>query len=293
MSEAMNLKNLKNTPPWDWPEGARDKLLAILRDSRATQADRLLAAELASDYTVIDDELARALLAIVGRGSETEEIRGRAALSLGPALEHADTVGFDDPDDIVISEKLFREIQQRLRGLYLDAGISARLRGQILEASVRAPQDWHREAIRAAYASGDETNKLIAVFAMRFVEGFDEEILQALTSTNPDIHYHAVHAAGNSSIDAAWSHIAGLVEDDDTEKSLRLAAIEAVPGICAREACELLFGLTGSEDEDIAEAATASIALAEGLMAGDGDSDDSDYGDDSDDSDENEWGERG
>ncbi|RLB13160.1 MAG: hypothetical protein DRG82_16190 [Deltaproteobacteria bacterium] len=43
----MDLTTLKNTPPWEWPEGADEIFLEILRDDQADASDRLLAAELA------------------------------------------------------------------------------------------------------------------------------------------------------------------------------------------------------------------------------------------------------
>jgi len=98
----MDLQTLRDTPPWEWPEDAGAILLDVLRDGRAAEADRLLAAELAGELTAIDDELARALLSILGSGGESEELRGRAAISLGPVLEHTDTAGFEDPDDAPI-----------------------------------------------------------------------------------------------------------------------------------------------------------------------------------------------
>jgi hypothetical protein len=45
---------------------------------------------------------------------------------------------------------------------------------------VRAPQDWHENAVGSAYASGDDTWKLTAVFCMRFVRGFDGQIVEEL-----------------------------------------------------------------------------------------------------------------
>jgi hypothetical protein len=45
---------------------------------------------------------------------------------------------------------------------------------RILEASVRAPQDRHPDAVRAAYASGDAAWKLTAVFRMADVRGFED-----------------------------------------------------------------------------------------------------------------------
>ncbi len=60
----MKLKSLKQTPPWDWPEGTREVLLDVLRNPPA-ESDLVTAAELAGDLTVIDDEMVEALLSIL------------------------------------------------------------------------------------------------------------------------------------------------------------------------------------------------------------------------------------
>jgi hypothetical protein len=262
--EGMNLKALKDTPPWEWPENAGKTLLDILQDAQAGESDRLLAAELAGDLVVMEDTLAHALLSIVGSGDEAEALRAQAAISLGPVLEQADTDGFEDPDDVPISEATFRRIQESLRTLYADADVPKGIRRRILEASVRAQQEWHPDAIRAAYASEDEAWRLTAVFCMRYVRGFDARILEALESKNPDIYYEAVCAAGNWGVEAAWPHIASLVASEETDKPLRLAAIEAVPSIRPQEASEILGDLIDSEDEDIVDAAHEAMAMAEG-----------------------------
>lgn len=269
----MDLKTLKDTPPWEWPEGAEKMFLGILRDDRADESDRLLAAQLAGDFTVINDELAHELLSVLCNGDESEKMRGKTAISLGPALENAYMDGFDDPDDVPISEQTFRRTQETLRKLYMDADVPKEVRRRILEASVRAPQNWHPNAVRAAYSSDDEDWKLTAVFCMGFVRGFDDQILESLDSKNPDIHYEAVCAAGNWEVEAAWSHIAGLVTSEDTDKFLLLAAIEAAVGIHPKKAPGILFDLTESEDEDIAEAALEAMAMAEALAEVDWDED--------------------
>jgi hypothetical protein len=260
----MNLRTLKDTPPWDWPEDTGKALLDILRDDRSSESDLLLATELAGDVTVINDELVDALLSILRGGDRAEEVRGRAAISLGPVLEHADTEGFEDPDDLPITERSFHRIQESLHTLYMDANVPRDVRRRILEASVRAPQDWHPDAVRAAYASADEFWRLTAVFCTRFVRGFDAQILEALNSRNPDLHYEAVLAAGNWAVDAAWPHIAALVTSRKTEKSLRLAAIDALASIRPHDAPELLADLADSDDEDIADAVDEALAMAEG-----------------------------
>jgi len=261
----MDVKVLRDIPPWEWPEGAGKMFLDILREHQAAEGDRLAAAELAGDFTVINDELVDVLLSILRSGDEPEKLRGQAAISLGPVLEYADMHGFEEADDTPIAERTFHRIQESLRKLYMDAGVPKDVRRQILEGSVRAPQDWHREAVRAAYESDDEAWRLTAVFCMRFVRGFDEQILEALESRNSDIHYEAVRAAGAWAVNAAWPHIAALVTSGGTDKPLLLAAIEAVASIRPREAAEILDDLTDSDDEDIAEAVSEALTMAEGL----------------------------
>src|SRR5436190_136444 len=211
----MDVKALRDIPPWEWPAGAGKIFLDILRGGQAAEADRLLAAEEAGDAP--------------------------------------------------IAERTFHRIQESLRKLYMDAGVPKDVRRRILEGSVRAPQKWHREAVRAAYGSDDEAWRLTAVFCMRFVRGFDAQILEALDSTNPDVHYEAVCAAGAWGVHAAWPHIAALVTSGETDKPLLLAAIEALPSIRPREAAKILDDLTDADDEDIVEAVSEAMVMAEGL----------------------------
>jgi hypothetical protein len=92
----------------------------ILIDQRADESDRLVAAELAGDYTVINDDLAETLLTVVRSAGEPDQLRAKAAISLGPALEQAERDGFEDPDDVPITERTFRNIQVSLEKIYLD-----------------------------------------------------------------------------------------------------------------------------------------------------------------------------
>lgn len=261
----MDLKTLQDTPPWEWPEDAGNLFLKILLDPRASKSDRLIAADLAGDSVVINDDLAEALLAVVVRANEPDDLRAKAAISFGPALELADTDGFEDPNFLPpISEQTFRKIQNLLRKLYLDNSTPKELRRRILEASVRSPETWHQDAIREAYSRGDREWMLTAVFSMRHVRGFDDQILEALENPDAEIHYEAVEAAGNWALDAAWPHVVELVEDPDTPKPLLLAAIEAVGNIRPAEAGGILLDLTDSDDEEIAETADETIMMAEG-----------------------------
>ena len=149
----MELTFLKDIPPWEWPPDAGEIFLETLRDHQADESDRLIAAELGGDFTVINDELAAALLSVVRNGDESVEMRANAAIALGPALEQADIEEFVLPEQVPISESTFHEIQRTFRNFHTDANVPKEVRRRILEASVRAPQDWHGDAIRTAYSS--------------------------------------------------------------------------------------------------------------------------------------------
>jgi hypothetical protein len=101
------------------------------------------------------------------------------------------------------------------------------------------------------------------VFSMRWVRGFDDQILEALKSGDAEIQYEAIQAAGNWGLATAWSHILALVRDAATPKSLLLAAISAVASIRPAEARSVLVDLGDSDDEEIAEAVDEAIEMAE------------------------------
>jgi hypothetical protein len=279
----MELKTLQDVPPWEWPRGIGHKFLTILRDRQAAASDRLLAAEFAGDLVVMNDPLAHALLTIVSSAAEPDELRAKAAISLGPVLEQADIDESEDPDAVPISEETFIKIRQSLKQAYLDSALSKLLRRRILEAAVRSRQEWQTAAIRTAWESGDPEWKLTAVFCMNYVRGFDKEILEALKSADPEVQLEAVRAAGTWEVDAAWLLVARILTTPGVNKNLLLTAIEASATIRPSEAGPLLVDLSHSEDEDIAEAADEAMSMAEGFSDDEFDDEFDDEDDDEDD----------
>ena len=181
----MHLETFLDTPPWEWPKNAAQIFHSVLVNPHATPSDRLTAAGLAGDYTVINDQLAADLLAILRNPKEPGDLRARAAIAFGPALEQAGIEEFIDPEDVPISEKMFNIIQAALHKSYLDPATPKLVRRRVLEVSVRATAEWHRSAIEASFANPDPEWKLTAVFGMRHVKGFAAQILEALNSTDP------------------------------------------------------------------------------------------------------------
>src|SRR5260370_21409265 len=155
-AEQVDLAILNNTPPWEWPEDAGETLVEILRNGRSAESDRIIAADLAGDFVVMNDTIADLLLSIVGNGGEPEQLRAKAAISLGPALEQADIEGFDDDlAEPPIIESLFQEIQETLRETYADEGVHKEVRRRSLDASDRAPQGWHQQAMLTTDSADD------------------------------------------------------------------------------------------------------------------------------------------
>lgn len=264
----MDITTLSRIPPWDWPDGTAELVLGVLRDGSADEEARLLAAELAGDGTIVDDDLAEALLDVVRSGEESVAIRGTAAIALRPVLEEYDAefagpdIGPFSSDLLPITVATFQNVQETFRRLYLDAGVPEEVRRRILEASVRSVQEWHADAVRAAYASDDEEWQLTAVFCMQYVAGFGDEILQALQSDDRAVLLDAVGAAGAWEIAEAWPRVVSLVRANGTDTPLRIVAIEAVGAIRPRQAEEELADLLDSDDEDIVDAVLETITMA-------------------------------
>ncbi len=260
-------------PSWDWPENAGAVIRKVLADKNAAPADRLLAAEMAGEATVMNDEMADLLLPILQNKNEANDIRCAAVISLGPALEYADTMEFDDEEDLMISEPSFEKIQQTLRRLFMDSDVHEDVRRRILEASVRAPQDWHRDAVRAAYMSGNEDWRLTAIFCMSFIEGFENQILESLKNDDPDIFYEAICAAGNMGLEEAWPYVVKIISSPDTDTPLMLAAIDAVVNIRPEEAHDVIGHLVDHGDQDIVDAACEALGIADAFLEAENDDD--------------------
>jgi hypothetical protein len=266
----MDLERLSDLPPWDWPSDSSATILGHLTRTGVEISERRLAAGLAGNLVVMNDDLARALVAIVLDAREDEEVRSIAAISLGPVLEELDGQAFDDPyDPPRCSEEVARLMQRSLAEVCRDANAPRDVRRRALEAAVRCEGAWHEGAVRAAYYDGDPAWRVTAVFCMQYVPGFDREILEALASDDPGILYEAVRTAGNRQIVEAWPRIRVLLDPEETGRDLLLAAIEAAGNVGDHEEVEeALDPLLDLGDEEIAEAvadATAELELWAGM----------------------------
>ncbi|MFP3938742.1 MAG: HEAT repeat domain-containing protein [Thermoanaerobaculia bacterium] len=246
------------------------------------EADRELVAALRSDepdvrsyalgevHAVVGDALARELLRFARDDGRDPEERGRALIALGPALEEASfeeepdgSLSSDVPDwwAASLSDAAYRHVHDELRKIYHDAALPKLVRRRALEAAVRAPRDWQREATAAAWRSGDPEWRLTAVFAMAFLGGFRDEIVEAFGSDDPLVRRQAIRATGLSdeAAGALRKAILALAADLGAEREDRLAAIWALGEGQPRGARDLLEDLTEDRDPEIAEAAEDAL----------------------------------
>ena len=256
-----DLQNLKDLPSWVWPPDAADHIKRGL-DS-ADVAERLAAAGLAGDLVVMDDEMADKLLSIV-QSDASEQLRGSAAIALGPALEEAFQVGFEEEldagfDGRVLDEPRVAEIQRVLRAIHGDERAPDLVRRRCLEASIRAPQDWHSAAVSAAYARGEKGWKLTGLFGMGRIAGFRAQLLESLEGDDVDLLVEAVRSTGLRELSVAGPKVLELAADEQQDQLVRCAAVEALAALETEGSEELLVSLTESDDERLAELALEAL----------------------------------
>jgi len=187
----MDFKALQTTPAWEWPPDASQTIKAVLIDAHASEEDRIAAALLAGDCVVIDEPLITALCSVLRSDKESDKLRAVAAIAFGPVLE----LQSEDDDDLPVSPKSLGQAQQALRAVHDDATAPILVRRRALEASVRNPEPWHNPAVLSAYERGGDW-KVTAVFCMRYVPGFEAQIVASLSDPDPAMLIEAVAAAG-------------------------------------------------------------------------------------------------
>jgi len=243
---------------WGDPWSARSALLEALGSEESELRARAL------DYTselVDSDEVARLHLEILADEAETPEIRAKAAIALGPALELCEYGWWDDvTDPPPLTQSFFDELEDRLRRLYHSADTPKLVRRRVLEAAVRAPEDWQYGAVRAAWNGRDLEWRKTAVFGMGYLGGFSELLSEALEAEDPELLAEALYAAaGRNDVPGLKSRLLGLAVDESADEVVRLAAIAGLRYVESHRARNILRKLRGHDDEDIAEMAVCAL----------------------------------
>ena len=276
----------KDAPPLESFEEASRQFVAALRSD--DPAVREVA--LGEIPPMVDDEVARELFRFARDPERGEEERGEALIALGPALAEchdeeapdgtleAPPPGTEDWWELPLSSAGYREVHDELRRIYHDGSLPKLVRRRALEAAVRAPRDWHREAAATAWGSGDPDWRVTAVFAMGHLSGFQDEIIEAFRKGEPPVREEAVRAAGRSATgEVLADDLRALAADPSADRDLRLAAIEALGELRPEGSSEVLEELQDDRNREIRAAAREALEEVdfwEDLEAGDFEGDD-------------------
>jgi HEAT repeat protein len=249
---------------WDLPAESRAVLLESLQSD--DPAVRLEAVEMLAHS--IDDTLA-AMALEAARTDAAEEVRAAAASALAPALAAA--MAAEEEDDAPaspLSTAAFEATRAGLRHIYYDSASPKEVRRRALESAVQAPEAWQEGAVRAAWASDDVEWRTSALFCMSRLPGFEGEMLDGLRDRQPAVRLEASRAVGDAGLAGAVPRLLALAQAADEDPLVRMAAMESLSRLGAREAIEALRELAELPDPELAFAARAALArLAADLEA--------------------------
>jgi HEAT repeat protein len=177
-------------------------------------------------------------------------VRAAAASALGNAASQAE---MDELDPVQAG----RLISALLEAYTNDQDFEVRQRA--LESVSYVSAAPIPDLIRAAYDSTELRLKVAAIFAMgrSCLPQWQEIIAKELASSEPEIRFEAVRAAGEMEDEELVWPVARLIADEDEE--VRLQAVDALGKIGGDLAERTLLGLAESGDDAVREAAVDAL----------------------------------
>jgi hypothetical protein len=177
-----------------------------------------------------DSALCRDLLAILRNDAEPQELRATAALAVGWAADWHDLDGFPEEDRAVpraFTRALYCEIVGALERLVHDCATPTLVRRRCLEGLSLLERPWAEPTIeerpwlvwtiKAALSSEDSGWRASGLVAAGYVGGFDDEIVEALESSDREIAMAALGAAGVRQLEEAGPALLRASKSDDPE----------------------------------------------------------------------------
>ena len=248
---------------WEWPKDGHEIVAMGLADGDVET--RLLGLECAAES--LDRDLVAKVIEL-WKGDPEAAVQAAAAVSLGPALELMADEMLDDVDDeeddlpaladiedsLPLTLEAYRNLEADLQRRFEDPSEDPEVRRRCLEAAVRSPREWHRDAVSYAFEQEGLAWRLTAVFSAGYVPGFGGEISEALDDEAPEVRMEAIRSAGTGGIEVLGPEILDLLKDDEALEPFRIAAAEALTNLDPPGTREVLESLSEG-DGDLAEMA--------------------------------------
>jgi HEAT repeat protein len=157
-------------------------------------------------------------------------------------------------------------IQDIVVNILLDADEEVDVRRRALEAIANGSHEIVPEAIEEAYQSSEDKMRISSLYAMgrTYDRSWRKYVLDELGSSDPEMRYEAVRAAGELELRDAIPSLGRIAAEDDRE--IREVAIWSLGEIAGREALRILTMLAedieADGDENLLEAVEDAIGNA-------------------------------
>ncbi len=195
---------------------------------------------------------------------EHSDVRAHAISALGRYIYEGDAAEFEgwDTPMFEITKPDYERVTQFLFRVAQDGDEALEMRRCAIEAlAFRAEDVAVENLIEWAYRQSDRRFRASAIFAMarNGDPRWTAYILAELHSTDPEIQYEAVHAAGELGLEEATDTLIQLARGKGTRKPLRLLAIYALAETGDERAYPVLDQLSRARDRDIREVARDAL----------------------------------
>lgn len=227
------------------------------------------------DGIILDDEEYRSVFDLARDRTASEDVRARAAISLGPALELWE-MERDDPfpmegEEFTLDPKLAEEIHAGLLAIVRDEEEPKLVRRRALEAAVRCISDEHDRLIRRFWIDPDPEWRLTAIFAMGEYTFYEKDILAAVENDElaPVLRAEAFRSAAKLDLKKISRLAKKIAGDASQPEELRAGALKAYASLAPIKSQDLLERIAEEEEGDLQELARTLLDLLEEDPLGD------------------------
>jgi hypothetical protein len=239
------------------PEERNAVFDAVIEDRDAELVDLLL--DQLEGF--LDERQCERLLELALDREASAELRARAAIALGPAMELWE-MERDDPfpvegEEFTFDPEVAERIHRSLLALVRDEEAPKLVRRRAFEAAVRSLSEEHDALIRRFWGDSDPEWRLTAMFAMGQNTRYEREVLAAIDdgSLDPVVRAEAFRSAAGLDLREVVGRAEAIAADAGESEDLRGGAMVAFARFAPLEAAELLERIAREERGELQDLA--------------------------------------
>jgi hypothetical protein len=238
------------------PEERNAVFDAVIEDRDAELVDLLL------DHLegFLDERQCERLVELALDREASAELRARAAIALGPAMELWEIERDPFPvggEELTFDPEVAERIHRSLLALVRDEEAPKLVRRRAFEAAVRSLSDDHDALIRRFWGDSDPEWRLTAMFAMGQNTRYEKEVLAAIddASLDPVVRAEAFRSAAGLDLREASGRAEAIAAEAGESEHLRGGAMVAFARFEPLEAADLLETIAEEETGELRDLA--------------------------------------